>query len=81
MPDRLPAEIGLKIFFRRVGILVGRVHENMIPGLALTRLCHVGLIPFLVGFALLIAIYDDASVAVSLMADELSTFKLRRNFG
>ncbi len=81
MPDRLSAGIGLKILFRRVGILVGRVHENMIPGLALTRLRHVRLIPFLVGCALEIEIHDDAPVAVALMADELSTFKGRNNLG
>ncbi len=52
MPDRLSAGIGLKILFRRVCILGSRVHENMIPGLALTRLGLVRLILLLVGPAL-----------------------------
>ena len=52
MLDRLAAGIGLKILFRRVGSLLGRVHEHMIPGLALPRLGLVRLIPFLVGLAL-----------------------------
>ncbi len=81
MPDRLAAGIGLKILLGRVGILGGPVHENMIPGLALNRLRLVRLIPVLVGRARKVAFDDDAPVSVSLMADELSTFKLRRNLG
>ena len=77
MPDRLSTGISLKILFRRVSILVGRVYENMIPGLGLTRLRHVRLIPCLVGLTLYIVIYDDAPVTIPLMADKLSTFKLR----
>ncbi len=52
MLNRLAIGIGLKILFRRVCILGSRVHENMIPGLALTRLRLVRLIPLLVGPAL-----------------------------
>ena len=52
MPDRLSAGIGLKIPFRRVSSLIGCVYENMIPGLDLTRLRLVRLIPLLVGPAL-----------------------------
>ena len=52
MLDRLSTGIGLKILFRRVSSLIGRVYENMIPGLGLSRLRYVRLIPCLVGLAL-----------------------------
>ncbi len=81
MLDRLSAEIGLEILFCRISILVGRIHENMIPGLAFIRLCLVRLIPFLVSLARRVAIDDDAPVSVPLMANELSKSKVWNGLG
>ena len=75
MVDFFCAGVGFEAGLCGVGALVGVVNEHVIPGLVAVGLCEVALVPRFGGLAGEVYGYDDASVSIAFVFDQLPRFE------